>query len=97
MIAGSALRDALAAAALAEIPKLLTLLDRTPTSATYGCFDRGYWHYRTSDFPSGMSQEFVLPLALAWALPIAGNPYLSAACDPRMGGRRNSLRGALCP
>ena len=51
-------RDALAAAALAEIPKLLTLLDRTPTSATYGCFDRGYWHYRTSDFPSGMRSVY---------------------------------------
>jgi hypothetical protein len=75
MTAGPALRDALAAAALAEIPKLLTLLDRTPTSATYGCFDRAYWHYRMSDFPSGMSQEFVLPLALAWALPIPGNPF----------------------
>jgi hypothetical protein len=78
MTAGPAPRDALAAAALAEIPKLLTLLDRTPTSATYGCFDRAYWHYRMSDFPSGMSQEFVLPLALAWALPIPGNPYYQA-------------------
>ncbi len=78
MTGGSALRDAAAAAALAEIPKLLTLLDRTPTSATYGCFDRAYWHYRMIDFPSGMSQEFVLPLALAWALPIPGNPYCQA-------------------
>lgn len=75
MTAGQAQRDAIAAAALAEIPKLLTLLDRTPTSATYGCFDRAYWHYRTSDFPSGMCQEFVLPLALAWALPIPNNPF----------------------
>ena len=75
MSAGPALRDALAAAALAEIPKLLTLLDRTPTSATYGCFDRAYWHYRMRDFPSGMCQEFVLPLALAWALPIPGNAF----------------------
>ena len=25
-----------------------------------------------------MSQEFVLPLALAWALPIPGNPYYQA-------------------
>jgi hypothetical protein len=78
MTTGPAMRDALAAAALADIPKLLTLLDRTPTSATYGCFDRAYWHYRMMDFPSGMSQEFVLPLALAWALPIPGNPYYQA-------------------
>jgi hypothetical protein len=69
------LREALATRALAEIPKLLTLLDRTPVSPTYGCFDRSYWHYRTSDFPCGMSQEFVLPLALAWAIDRPDNPY----------------------
>src|SRR5690606_30437258 len=36
-----------------------------------GSFDRSYWHYRTMDFPCGMSQEMVLPLALAhaWDLP----------------------------
>jgi hypothetical protein len=33
-------RDALASAALAEIPKILTLLDRNRHSPTYGCFDR---------------------------------------------------------
>lgn len=69
------LRASLAAAALAEIPKLLTLQDRSPASPTYGCFDRAYWHYRKSDFPSGMSQEYVLPLALAWALDMPDNPY----------------------
>jgi hypothetical protein len=68
-------RDALARAALAEIPKLLTLQDRTPTSPTYGCFDRIYWHYRMIDFPCGMSQEFVLPLALVWSLDLPDNPY----------------------
>lgn len=69
------LRDALARHALAEIPKLLTLLDRTPVSPTYGCFDRNHWHYRVMDFPCGMSQEFVLPLALAWSLDMPGNIY----------------------
>jgi hypothetical protein len=69
------LRASLAAAALAEIPKLLTLQDRSPASPTHGCFDRAYWHYRKSDFPSGMSQEYVLPLALAWALDMPDNPY----------------------
>lgn len=74
-ITGDGVRDALAVRALADIPKLLTLLDRTPVSATYGCFDRAYWHYRMMDFPCGMSQEFVLPLALAWSLDLPGNPY----------------------
>jgi len=70
-----ALREALFTRAIAEIPKLLTLLDRTSVSPTYGCFDRSYWHYRISDFPSGMSQEFVLPLALAWSIDRPDNPY----------------------
>lgn len=71
-------RDLMARHALAEIPKILTLLDRTPVSRTYGCFDRLYWHYRMIDFPCGMSQEFVYPLALAWSLDIPGNPYFQS-------------------
>ncbi|WP_420605556.1 hypothetical protein [Novosphingopyxis sp.] len=74
-------RDALAARALAEIPKLLTLQDRTPASATYGCFDRAYWHYRIMDFPCGMSQEFAYPLALAHSLDMPGNRWFG---DPAM-------------
>lgn len=72
---GVAGREALAREALAQIPKLLTLQDRNPHSPTYGCFDRNHWHYKIIDFPSGMAQEFVWPLALAFALPIPGNPY----------------------
>lgn len=68
-------RDLLARAALAEIPKILTLQDRNRHSPTYGCFDRNYWQYRLIDFPSGMAQEFVLPLALAHVLDIPGNPF----------------------
>jgi hypothetical protein len=68
-------RALLAAEALAHIPKLLMLQDRSPTSPTFGCFDRGYWHMRTSDFPCGITQTFLLPLALAYALPIPGSPY----------------------
>jgi len=68
-------RNALARAGLAEIPRLLTQLDRDPASPTFGCFDRDYWHYRVTDFPCGMSQEFVFPLALAWSLDLPGNTY----------------------
>ena len=74
-----ALREALFARAVSEIPKLLTLLDRTPLSPTFGCFDRTYWHYRISDFPCGMSQEFVLPLALAWSIDRPDNPYFQSS------------------
>lgn len=72
-------RDVFAHEALQQIPTLLTLLDRNRHSPTYGCFDRNYWHYRIIDFPSGMAQEFVLPLALAYALDIPGNPYYQQA------------------
>lgn len=47
---------------------LLTLADRTPYAASYGCFDRAYWQFKVKDFASGMSQESVYPLALALEL-----------------------------
>ncbi|MEZ5647524.1 MAG: hypothetical protein R3E60_00850 [Alphaproteobacteria bacterium] len=72
-------RDFLARFALADLPKLLTLQDRNPHSPTYGCFDRNYWQYRLLDFPTGMAQEFVWPLALAWHLPLPENPYRGQA------------------
>jgi hypothetical protein len=68
-------RDLLASEALGLIPKILTLQDRNRLSPTYGCFDRNFWHYKIIDFPSGMAQEFVWPLALAYSLDIPGNPY----------------------
>ena len=61
--------------ALAQIPKLLTLLDRNKHSPTYGCFDRNYWQYKIIDFPSGMAQEFCWPLALAYDTSLSGNSF----------------------
>ena len=78
-ISGGTERDILAHEALQQIPTILTLLDRNRHSPTYGCFDRNYWHYRIIDFPSGMAQEFVLPLALAYSLDIPDNPYYQQA------------------
>lgn len=69
------MKDLFAREALAQIPKILTLLDRNPHSPTYGCFDRNFWHYKIIDFPSGMAQEFVLPLTLAHNTPVADNPF----------------------
>jgi hypothetical protein len=68
-------RDLFAREAIAQIPKILTLMDRNPHSPTYGCCDRNFWHYKIIDFPSGMAQEFVLPLALAFQTDIADNPF----------------------
>ena len=56
--------DLYAQVGLSQIPHILSLADRNLFSPTYGCFDRSYWHYKTAAFPSGMYQEFVLPLAL---------------------------------
>ena len=61
--------------ALAQIPKILTLLDRNPHSPTYGCFDRTFWQYKVIDFPAGMSQEFVYPLALAYHCDLPNNIF----------------------
>ena len=61
--------------ALAQIPVILTLQDRNPHSPTYGCFDRNFWHYKIIDFPSGMAQEFVFPLALAYHADASANPF----------------------
>lgn len=71
-------RDWYAWEAVRAIPRLVLMVDKNPCSPTYGCFDRSYWHYRTMDFPCGMNQEFVLPLALASKLEWAGNPYRDA-------------------
>ncbi len=68
-------QDLFAQEALRQIPKILTLQDRNPHSPTYGCFDRNFWQYKIIDFPSGMSQEFVWPLALVYSLPLSDNPY----------------------
>lgn len=68
-------RDLLAQNAIEQLPKLLTLLDRNPHSPTYGCFDRNFWHYKIIDFPSGMAQEFVYSLALAYDTPCPHNPF----------------------
>ena len=61
--------------AAAHLAKLVMLQDRNPHSPTYGCFDRKFWHLRLTDFPSGMAQEFILPLALAYANPFPGNSF----------------------
>ena len=68
-------RDLYAGLALSYVPHLIHLADRNPYSPTYGCFDREYWHYRTLDFPCGMSQEFVLPFAQLFLKPYPGNKY----------------------
>jgi len=67
-------RDLYLKEALRYLPHLMEIADRNLFSPTFGCFDRAYWHYRTADFPSGMFQEAVLPLALLYKLDHPQNP-----------------------
>lgn len=61
--------------ALSYAPKLFTLIDRNKFSPSYGCLDREFWHYKTADFPCGMSQEAVLSLALLYQFPFPDSIY----------------------
>ncbi|HJT31603.1 MAG TPA: hypothetical protein VJ783_06085, partial [Pirellulales bacterium] len=97
-----ALRDRYLRLALAQIPRLLGVVDRNPYHATYGCFDRQFWHYRTAAFASEMYQEAVLPLALVYATPLPGNRWHG---EPRLRelviaalrfAARNSHRDGSC-
>lgn len=65
--------------ALRHLPRLLHLLDTNEFHESYGCFDREYWHYRRTDFPCGMNEEYVLPLALLYKHDFGGNPFYNNA------------------
>ena len=62
----SALRDVYAEKAIAQIPRILSLQDRSQFSPTYGSFHRDYWLYKTSDFPDAVRQFGVQGLALVY-------------------------------
>lgn len=60
---------------LSQIPRVLGLGDRDPSSETYGCFDRTYWHYRLIDFANVRFQEASWLLALLYSTNFEGNLY----------------------
>ncbi len=64
-----------AAHALAQAPRLLSLLDREPHSASYGSADREHWSWKFRDFPQGMLQWAAHPLALLWRHDLPENSY----------------------
>jgi len=71
----AAARPLLGGMAIDYLPRLLGLGDRDPTSATFGCFDRTYWHYRLLDVANARYQEAGLAMALAYQLELDANPY----------------------
>ncbi len=60
---------------LSQVPRVLGLGDRDPSSETFGCFDRGYWHYKSIDFPNTRYQEACWLLALLYQGNFDGNIY----------------------
>lgn len=60
---------------VSQIPRILGLGDRRAQSKTYGCFDRSYWHYKTTDFANARFQEAALTLSLAFSSEGAENRY----------------------
>lgn len=65
--------------ALSQVPRILGLQDRNPSSATFGCFDRYYWHYRLLDVCNARFQEGSLLLALLYKSDFENNPYFNNA------------------
>ena len=61
--------------ALHVLVRTLSGLDRDPLSPTYGCFDRNFWQYKSTDFPSSILQQGALTLAVAYSDPFGGNIY----------------------
>lgn len=61
--------------ALSQVQRILGLGDRSPESATYGCFDRYYWHYALKDFPNARFQEAVLLISLLYNNDFEGNKF----------------------
>jgi len=61
--------------ALKQVPRLLGFMNRIESDPYYGCFDKQYWHYRTSDFPNARKQEGALVLALLYSNQFSGNSF----------------------
>jgi hypothetical protein len=51
---------------LAEVPRLLSQMDREPSSPGAGSFDRDWWAWKFRDGPITMLQAGLLPLATLW-------------------------------
>ena len=58
-----------------HIPRLISLMDRNPSSKTYGCFDRVYWLDKAIDFPSANIQYSSLALAYVYKYDFEGSIY----------------------
>lgn len=62
-------------AALAQAGRLLSLLDREADSISFGSWDREHWGWKFRDFPLGMPQTGIHPLALLWKYDFPGSSF----------------------
>ncbi len=60
---------------LAQVPRVLSRIDREHDSRTAGCGDRTYWAWKFTDFPGARFQEAVCVLAFLYATEFDGNTY----------------------
>lgn len=74
-ICGEPLKNQYVDAAMCQIPRLLSILDRKKGSKTYGCFDRYYWRYKMIDFAGGNFQIATLTFALVYSKKYPMNKY----------------------
>lgn len=66
-------------AVLAEAPRVLSLMDREPSSPTLGCCDRVYWAWKFVDFPGARFQEALCVLGFLYSTEFERNTYFHNA------------------
>ncbi len=59
---------------LAQVPRVLGLIDREALSPTAGCGDRTYWAWKFVDFPRSRFQEVLCVMGFLYATPLEGSP-----------------------
>ncbi len=88
--------------ALKFVPRILTQISRDPTSLSYGCCDRNWWHYKIRDYPSVILQQAGYAIYLASLPPLFDQKFADreelvrlAAASCKFWNFRACLRGAF--
>jgi len=62
-------------AILAQVPRVLSLMDRERLSPTSGCCDRTFWAWKFVDLPRSRFQEALCVLGFLYATPLPESTY----------------------
>ena len=60
---------------LPQLYKVIGLVDKNPISPTFGCFDRGYHHYKSKSFVNSMMQCYGMILGKVYNLFFKSNSF----------------------